>query len=133
LRVTVQTATPPRSLGRLPVAAARYAALGLAAIALAAVHLKHRPSTICIFRATTGLPCPLCGGTTAAVNLGHADLGGALRASPVAVGLLALGPLAGLLHPPRWWANHRTRWLVIAGVLIVSELWQLVRFGIISV
>ena len=57
---------------------------------------------------------------------------GALAASPLAVGLLAVWPLLDAVRPPRWWQSRRTRWTVIAAVLIVSEIWQLGRFGIIS-
>jgi hypothetical protein len=112
--------------------AARYAGVALAAVALAALHLKHRPATFCLLRDLTGIPCPACGGTTAAVDLGHGNLSGALSASPLAVGVLALGPLVSGLQPPRWWGRRRTRWLAVCLVLAVSEIWQLVRFGIIS-
>jgi Protein of unknown function (DUF2752) len=113
--------------------AKRYAAVAAVAIVLGALHIPHRPATICLFREITGLPCPFCGGTTAAVNLGHGDVTGALRASPLAVGLLATWPLIGAVRPPRWWYTGRTRWIVIAAVLVASEVWQLVRFGVISV
>jgi hypothetical protein len=112
--------------------AQRYAAVAGVAIVLGALHLRHRPATVCVFRAVTGLPCPFCGGTTAAVHLGHGDIGGALRASPLAVALLATWPLLGSFRQPRWWSSHpRVRWAVITTVLIGSEIWQLVRFSII--
>jgi hypothetical protein len=110
----------------------RYAIVGAVAVLIGALHIPHRPATLCPFRALTGLPCPFCGGTTAAVNLGHGDLGGAVRASPLAVGLFTLGPLLTALRPPRWWLVARNRWLVISTVLIASEIWQLARFGIIQ-
>ncbi len=113
--------------------AKRYAAVAIVAVVVGALHIPHRPATLCLFRELTGLPCPFCGGTTAAVRLGHADVTGALRASPLAVGLLAAWPLLGAVRPPRWWQqSRRSRWLVVAAVLIASEIWQLVRFGIIS-
>jgi hypothetical protein len=110
----------------------RYAAVALVAIVLGALHIRHRPATLCLFRELTGLPCPFCGGTTAAVRLGHGNLKGALAASPLAVGLLATWPLLDAIRPPRWWQSRRNRWIVIGTVLIASEIWQLVRFGIIS-
>jgi Protein of unknown function (DUF2752) len=111
----------------------RYATVAVVAVVLGALHISHRPATVCLFRELTGLPCPFCGGTTAAVHLGHGDVTGALRASPLAVGLLATWPLLGAVRPPLWWHSRRNRWLVIAAVLVASEIWELVRFGIISV
>jgi len=110
----------------------RYAMVVLAAVGLAALHLRHRPATVCIFREVTGLPCPFCGGTTAAVRLGHGHIGGALAASPLAVAMLATWPLLNVVRPPLWWRSRRLRWAALALVLIGSEIWQLVRFGIIS-
>jgi hypothetical protein len=112
--------------------AIRYAAVALAAVVLGALHLRHRPATVCVFREVTGLPCPFCGGTTAAVRLGHGNIGGALAASPLAVAMLATWPLLDVVRPPHWVRSRRARWSVIALVLIGSEIWQLVRFGIIS-
>ena len=113
--------------------AGRYVALGVGAVVLGAVHLRHRPATMCPFRALTGLPCPFCGGTTAACRLGHGDIRGALAASPLGVALLLAWPLVGSVSPPRWWQRRRLRILVIALVLVASEMWQLVRFGVITV
>jgi hypothetical protein len=69
----------------------------------------------------------------AAVNLGHGDVPGALRASPLAVGLLVGWPLVGSLRPPRWWGSARIRIPVIVAVLAFAEVWQLVRFGVITI
>ncbi len=107
------------------------------------MHLPGRPTTLCTLRALTGVPCPLCGGTTAAVHLGRADLAGALRASPLAVfGAFAfvLGPVTRLLRTSRTQPRPRpsvwTRpwpkvwlWTAIGAVAVASELWQLHRFG----
>jgi hypothetical protein len=116
----------------LLVVARRYAMVAAAALALAALHLRHRPATVCIFREVTGQPCPFCGGTTAAVRLGHGQVGGALAASPLAVAMLATWPFLNVVHAPAWWQQKWARWSVIAAVLIGSEIWELVRFGIIS-
>jgi hypothetical protein len=131
-RTWTAPAAPARNLASPTTVAKRYLAVALIAIVLGALHIRHRPATFCLFRELTGIPCPFCGGTTAAVRLGHGDLKGALAASPLAVGLLATWPLLDAIHPPRWWHSRRTRWTIIAAVLIVSEIWQLVRFGIIS-
>jgi hypothetical protein len=108
-------------------------ALAAACLVLAATPITDKPHPLCLLRATTGIPCPLCGGTTAAVDLGRFDLGAALVANPFAVlvgGLLALAPL-GLA---RRWRDlpYRARSLVIGAVLIGSELWQLHRVGLLG-
>jgi hypothetical protein len=127
MRVTI--ATPPR----IPraVVLRRYVLVAGAVITLGALHLRHRPATLCPFRALTGLPCPCCGGTTAAVHLGRGDVRGAISASPIAVLLLAAWPFVGVFGVPRWWQVSRNRRLIIATILILSEVWQLARFGII--
>jgi Protein of unknown function (DUF2752) len=115
-----------------------------AGIALGLAHLKiaGRTSTVCPLRALTGIPCPVCGGTTAAVRLGHLDVIGALRANP----FVLLGGLGVVLAPAilgvtgsrtdAWSARARGKLTTIAVVgtalfVALSELWQLVRFGIV--
>jgi hypothetical protein len=96
---------------------------------LAHIRLDGRPSTLCTLRAVTGVPCPFCGGTTAAVRLGSGDLGGALRASPLALLVLAIAAALPLVRNP-W--SRLSRPLGLGAVLVVlagSELWQLHRFG----
>ena len=45
----------------------------------------------CVFRGVTGLPCPTCGGTRAALALARLDPAGAFQANPlVALGLVFL-------------------------------------------
>jgi len=111
-------------------AAARLAVLLAAAVGLALLHLPWRPLTVCLLRAVTGIPCPLCGGTTAAVRVGRGDLLGGLRASPLAVlGALAFvaGPLARLRS-----LSSRELWLLILAVATTAELYQLGRFGLLG-
>ena len=116
-------------------------AVSTAAAAFAVAHLTiaARPATVCPLRALTGIPCPFCGGTTAAAQLGHGDVGGALLANPfvVVAGLaLVVAPAALGFHGVRSVAalsaltRRRLRILLIAGV-VFSEIWQLVRFGIL--
>ncbi|MFN2536917.1 MAG: DUF2752 domain-containing protein, partial [Mycobacteriales bacterium] len=59
---------------RLRSAATRITVLLTAAVLLSLLHLPWRPRTVCVLRTFTGIPCPLCGGTTAAVNVGRGDL-----------------------------------------------------------
>lgn len=104
--------------------------MGLVVLAVAALHVR-RPATLCLLRATTGVPCPFCGGTTAAVRLGHADLRGAVAASPLALLLIVTWPLVGVVRGPGWWQVRAARWSLIAVALVSAEVWQLLRFGLI--
>jgi hypothetical protein len=109
--------------------------MGAAAVALG--HLTHPDSTyvICPLRALTGLPCPLCGGTTAAAAVGRLRLGEALLASPfvlLAASLFALMPAAagaGLWPKPGWTPYRRA---TLVGLVVGAELWQLGRFGFLT-
>jgi hypothetical protein len=118
-------------LTRTPLArtASRIAGLAVVLLLVAHVRLDGRPSTLCTLRALTGVPCPFCGGTTAAVRLGSGDLGGAVRASPLA---LLLVPVAAALPGARnLWSRlpRHVALTALAAVLVGSELWQLHRFG----
>lgn len=79
--------------GTVPLAAL-FAALA-AALALVGgmLSLDGLGLPICVFKATTGVPCVTCGGTRALVALGHLDVPGALAMNPlVALSLLVLIP-----------------------------------------
>jgi hypothetical protein len=94
----------------------------------------------CPLRRFTGVPCPLCGMTTAAAALAGGDLRGSLAANPfllalavatlVMTGLMA-ARLAGRVPPARRWSQRRVRvvTLAVAGVTLVSWVVQLNRFG----
>lgn len=107
--------------------AGRAALIAVVAVGLALVHLPGRPATLCVLRAVTGVPCPFCGGTTAMVHLGRADLSGALRASPLAVlGAPFVVALPALRrHLDR--LGRRQQLLAVLCVLAASEVWQLAR------
>lgn len=116
----------------------RITAFAVAALALANLHVPGRPVTVCPLRALTGVPCPFCGGTTAAVHIGRLDLLGALRANPVVVigAIVAAGMPAVLAVKVRYggWPSWVTRRTVIGAIVCTvafSEVWQLFRFGII--
>lgn len=95
----------------------------------------------CLLRTVTGVPCPGCGLTTAAVALVRGEFGAAFQANPVIFGLAALavavGPLValravGVLAPPKPWSptgRRRTGW--VAGLLATASwLFQLHRLGV---
>jgi hypothetical protein len=111
----------PRSLGLVLLAIA---------VGLALLHLPGRPRTFCVLRSVTGIPCPLCGGTTAAVRVGRGDLLGGLRASPLAVLGAVAFVVAPLLRLPQ--LSTRDLWLLIVAVATAAELYQLARFGLLS-
>jgi uncharacterized protein DUF2752 len=120
---------------RWVLAAVRASGLVLAALLLARVHMTGRPATLCPWRALTGLPCPFCGGTTAAVDVGHLDALGALRANPLVVvgaGTFVVGPVVGPLVRLGTRLTPRAGLAVAATVLAAAEAWQLVRFGFLS-
>jgi hypothetical protein len=94
----------------------------------------------CPLRLLTGVPCPLCGMTTAATGLASGDLAAALAANPFVL-LLAgftlvmavlMGARAlGRVPPPAQWPDSRRRqsYWVIAGLAAASWAFQLHRFG----
>ena len=114
--------------------AIRCAGLATVAVVLANLNLPWRPPTLCALRQWAGLPCPLCGTTTAAVHLGQLDVVGAFAANPftlVVIGLVVTAPLTGI---GRWWEVKLTnRWRALAVVVLfaAAELWQLHRFGLL--
>lgn len=83
-----QPLTGVQRVGRLVVAAGW--PLTMAATPL---WLQSGLGPTCGFRALTGLPCPLCGGTHACAALVQGDWAGAWAAHPGALGVLALASL----------------------------------------
>lgn len=113
--------------------AGRVLLMAAGALLLARIHLAWRPATLCPLRAITGIPCPLCGGTTAAAAIGRLDLRAGLAANPVAV--LAAAALGfAPLGPGRQWRrlSPRTRWVLIGVFVLVAWGWELRRFGVIG-
>lgn len=124
LRSPLAADAPLRSA--LAATAFRAGVAASAALALGAVRL-HRPPTLCPLRALTGIPCPICGTTTAAVRLGRGDLLAALAANPATVAAgaaLILAPL--LVRHVR--VPHRARPWLLTGMAVFAWTWQLVRF-----
>jgi hypothetical protein len=113
----------------LPLGAIFLAVAVLGAAAVAVLHVDRLPFFVCLFKASTGIPCLTCGATRAAGLLAAGDLSGAFAMNPLAtVGALALVPwaladlvllprgraLAVELAPSAAWA---ARGLAVAGVL----------------
>ena len=82
----------------------------------------------CPLRSLTGVPCPLCGMTTSVTAAVHLDPWQALMASPA--GLLAVALAAGLLVFRRRQSAEVPVW-AISVTLVVMEIWQLVRAGVV--
>ena len=79
--------------GALPLGAIFLGIGAAAAFAVAVLHLDRLPMLVCLFRATTGLPCLTCGATRALAALASGDLMGALVLNPLAtMWALALVP-----------------------------------------
>jgi hypothetical protein len=94
----------------------------------------------CPLRTLTGIPCPLCGMTTAATGLASGNLGAALAANPfvlllagftLVMAVLMAARVIGWVAPPAQWPASRRRqshW-VVAGLAAASWAFQLHRFG----
>ena len=130
---------PPNTAGRwLPAVRqctlrAGAFAIGAAVLSLMQYAAPQRRLFLCPLRAVTGVPCPMCGGSTAAISLARLDIPGALVANPFAVaGAIALVVLPLLIASPRSqlrWPARRTQVLVLLGILGLAEAWQLVRLA----
>jgi ribose/xylose/arabinose/galactoside ABC-type transport system permease subunit len=95
----------------------------------------------CPLRALTGVPCPFCGLTTAAIALVRGRVVTAFGANPLIFGLgvlaVAVGPLIvlralGVLSVPQAWPSRRRRRWGRLAVLVAAASWlfQLHRLGV---
>src|SRR2546421_475521 len=98
--------------------AIRVGGMAVAAVLAAFVHRAHDPGILCPLRALTGVPCPLCGGTTVFMELGAAHPARAALANPFALAGAIGVATAPLGFGRRWWAiSPRTRaWML--GVVV---------------
>src|SRR5262245_331627 len=78
----------------------RTASLVLLGAAVLAPFLPSAVGLGCLLRATTGIPCPLCGLTTSVSEAVRLDLGGALSANPAGL-LLVIAAIGMLVLRPR--------------------------------
>lgn len=120
----------PERPGAVRDVAARLAVAAGGTLLLGALRI-HRPSgyaTLCPLRALTGIPCPVCGTTTALVRLGRGRVAGALAASPLAVvalvALVLFPAYAGRVRVP-----HRALPWLLTCAIAFAWTWQLARFG----
>ena len=103
---------------------------GVAAIALCGASvllpaIPGYPGLTCPLRASTGVPCPLCGLTTSVRALLTFDLGASLALNPL--GLAALvGAATALLRP---WRTLELPPAAVPAALILSWIYQLLRFS----
>jgi hypothetical protein len=124
----------PEQLGLAGLGAAGAAAVYQAALGGEGLWLP------CPLRTLTGIPCPLCGMTTAATALASGDPGAALAANPFVLVLAGFTLVMTVLMAARavgWapsgaqWAASRRRqgYWVAAGLAVLSWAFQLHRFG----
>lgn len=131
---------PARWQALAPAERAQRLGLGLAwplAMAATPQWLRSGVGPGCPFRALTGLPCPLCGGTHACAALVQGDWAGAWAASPGALLLLLLASLwaaqwglEGLRGQQRvqpWPWGHP--WALLGVAVAVLGLWVLRLLG----
>ena len=109
---------------------AAYAAAAVGGVALAGSLAPaagvERPATLCLLRAATGVPCPFCGTTTAAVRLAGGDVLGALAANPVtslALVALVLAPLFAHRVP------HAAVPVLLTAAVAFAWAWQIARLA----
>ncbi|MEV6929045.1 DUF2752 domain-containing protein [Dactylosporangium sp. NPDC051485] len=126
----------PERLGGLGVAVAAAAVVWPAVTAGTGLGLP------CPLRWATGIPCPFCGLTTAAVELTHGRPLASLSANPAVLGLAILTavtvPLVllrwlGLVSLPVPWSATTRRRIGLAALTAAAASWalQLHRFGLV--
>ena len=104
----------------------RYAAIVAAALACAQLHVR-RPPTLCVLRAVTGVPCPLCGLSTSVEETVRLHLRSAVEGNPFGLVLVAVAVALLALRPRRLSLPLPALYLA----LCASWLFELHRFSII--
>jgi hypothetical protein len=90
--------------------------------------LPHNPGLPCPLRTATGVPCPLCGMTTAVKASLRGHMRESISANPFGILLVVFSTVALLI--PRWRSTTIPLVIVLSGVL-ASWTWELHRFGFI--
>jgi hypothetical protein len=112
----------------IDVTGLRWAGAAMVGLGIVLPHLPHDPGVPCPLRTLTGIPCPLCGMSTAV----KAGLAGHVRASLAAnpFGLVAV--LVALLLIARPGVRSvRMPLAVVVGCATASWVWELHRFGLV--
>ena len=111
--------------------------LGTLAAALYVGRRTGEPVALCHFKRFTGVPCPTCGGTRAALRAGEGDLWGSFLANPLLFTLLigltivvALRFLGGRrLDLGLTATERRAGWLVLAALVLVNWAYVILYVG----
>ena len=74
-------------------------------------------TTLCLFKAVTGLPCPGCGMTRAFLALGNLDFAGAYAQNPLAFPLAALIVSYAVGRVPQVFGSGKVVNMALLGVL----------------
>ncbi len=106
----------------------RVAGAGMLAAAVLLPLVPGPNGVPCPLRSLTGIPCPLCGMTTSVTAAVHLDPVAAVAANPAGV-IAVVAVLALLVFRHRRTADV-PGWTLPAA-LVLMELWQLVRVGIL--
>ena len=117
-----------RSSWNVDLTGLRWAGGAMVGLGLVLPHLPHNPGLPCPVRTVTGVPCPMCGMTTAvkAVCTGH--LRASVSANPF--GIVAVLVAVALLVRPGM-RSVRIPIMVIAAAVVTSWAWELRRFGFV--
>jgi len=101
----------------------RVVAAGLLGAAAVWPLLPAHPPLACPLRATTGIPCPLCGMTRACVAAVHGHLGASLAFNPGGL-LLIVAAVVAILRP-RWLTSVRAPAWIVLGAIAALWLWNI--------
>jgi hypothetical protein len=107
------------------LAAAVYSVLALVAAYLA--QRLHIAISWCPFKNLTGMPCPFCGGTRAALALLQGNIKAAFVFNPLAAVICLLAPVAAICWWFYWRPRHQelelARWLWYPVGAIIAVNW----------
>jgi hypothetical protein len=117
-----------RTSWNVDVKGVRWAGASMVGLGLVLPHLPHNPGLPCPLRTLTGVPCPMCGMTTAvkAVCTGH--LRTSIAANPF--GVVAVAVAVALLLRPGLRTVRVPVGLIVAAA-VASWVWELRRFGLV--